>query len=302
MSSITCSGSIALDITRTPFHIAEMVLGGAASYFSLAASFFAPVSISSIVGTDFPNEHWEIFKQRNIDTSGVEIKAGKTFHYDSSFSYDLYKRTTLKTELNVLGGFKPKLSDTAKQSEFLYLATMPPETQLDVLKQSKCKLSFLDTIQFYIEGSRSALLEVMAKVDGIVLNDDEGRMLSNEVNLVKAGKKIHALGPKIVILKKGEHGSLLFFDNNVIPFPAFPLEDLKDPTGAGDAFAGGFVGSLAAQGVDKKLGLGNLKIAMGYGNVMGSIAVEDFSVHNLDKISMKEVENRFWDYCELLKI
>jgi len=301
MHSITCSGSIALDTTRTPFTTVENVLGGAASYFSLAASFFAPVYVSSVVGSDFPEEHWNLLTRENINLSNVEKKEGKTFHYDCTYSYDLYKRTTNKTDLNVLADFKPKLSEEAKKSEFLYLATMPPETQLDVLKQSKCKLSFLDTIEFYIKGSKDSLLEVMSKVNGIILNDDEARMFTGEVNLVKCGKKIHGYGPSIVIIKKGEHGSLLFFDNRIIPFPAFPLEDLKDPNGAGDAFAGGFVGSLAAQGVLKPA-LGNLKIAMGYANVTGSLAVEDFSIHNLDKATKDEVEKRFWGYSELLRI
>ena len=254
-----------------------------------------------MVGTDFTQDHWKLLKQKNIDIAGVETKEGKTFHYDCTYSYDLYQRTTNKTELNVLADFKPTLSPDARKAEFLYLATMPPETQLDVLKQSRCKLSFLDTIQFYIEGNRDSLFEVLSNVDAIILNDSEARMLSGEVNLVKSGKKIHDLGPGIVIIKKGEHGSLLFFEEKIIPFPAFPLEDLRDPNGAGDAFAGGFVGSLAAQNSTKP-NLGNLKIAMGYANVTGSIAVEDFSVHNLDKFDIKELEHRFWSYCDLLKI
>jgi sugar/nucleoside kinase (ribokinase family) len=181
---------------------------------------------------------------------------------------------------------------------------MPPEKQLSVLKQAKNKkLAFMDTIEFYIQNERPKLLETIAAVDGVVLNDAEARMLAEESNLVKCGRKIHALGPRIVILKKGEHGSLLFFDNRVIPFPAFPLEKIVDPTGAGDAFAGGFLGSLARDwNPNVKLETQNLKTAMAYANVMGSLAVEDFSVDALVRATNPEVEKRFGEYCELLRI
>lgn len=303
MVSITCSGSIALDTTRTPFKTVENVLGGSASYFSLAASFFAPVHICSVVGADFPDTYWQLLKTK-ANVEGVQRKQGKTFHYDSTFSFDLYHRHTNKTELNVLGEFEPILSKEAAQSEFIYLATMPPEKQLTVLAQAKNKkLAFMDTIEFYIKNERDALLKTLNAVDGVVLNDAEARMLAEESNLVKCGRKIHALGPKIVIIKKGEHGSLLFFDGKVIPFPAFPLENIVDPTGAGDAFAGGFLGSLAKNSPQNpRLTTQNLKTAMAYANVMGSLAVEDFSVNKLASATEKEVEKRFHDYCELLRI
>ena len=301
--SILCSGSIALDTTRTPFKTVERVLGGAASYFSLSANFFAPVSVCCVVGGDFPGESWALLAGKNIDLSGVQQKIdGKTFFYDSTFSFDLYHRHANKTELNVLGEFEPMVQEKAKKCAFVYLATMPPEKQLSVLKQaSGKKLAFMDTIELYIQGSRKALLETMAHVDGIILNDAEARMLADDTNLIRCGKKVQALGPKIVIIKKGEHGSLLFYDGHVVPFPALPLESIIDPTGAGDAFAGGFVGSLAKQGTIKPT-LKELKIAMAYANVMGSLAVEDFSVNRLAGTTFEEIEGRFKAYCEMLRV
>ncbi|MDO8554936.1 MAG: PfkB family carbohydrate kinase [Candidatus Micrarchaeota archaeon] len=303
MTSILCSGSIALDTTRTPFKTVENVLGGAASFFSLAASFFASVHILSVVGKDFPEEYWKLLEKK-ANLNGVQKKEGKTFHYDSTFSFDLYHRQTNKTELNVLGEFEPVLTGEAKKCEFVYLATMPPEKQLKVLQEAKGrKLVFMDTIEFYIKTERNALLKTMSHVDGVVLNDAEARMLTDEVNLIKCGKKIHALGPKIVIIKKGEHGCLLFHDGKVIPFPAFPLEVIIDPTGAGDAFAGGFLGYLAKIfKQDTRPTTQDFKTAMAYANVMGSLAVEDFSVNKLASATKEEVEKRFREYCELLRI
>jgi sugar/nucleoside kinase (ribokinase family) len=305
MASILCSGSIALDTTRTPFKTVENVLGGAASYFSLSARFFAPVNVISVVGEDFPQSHWQVLSKDNVSLEGVQHAKGKTFHYDCTYSYDLYHRHTNKTDLNVLGDFEPILTEQAKKSEFVYLATMPPQKQLSVLKQSAGKkIAFMDTIEFYIKkenGYRDALLEVLDSVNGVVLNDAEARLLAEEVNLVKCGRKISELGPIIVIIKKGEHGSLLFYAGKVIPFPALPLENIVDPNGAGDAFAGGLIGSLAAQNATNP-SLGNIKKAMAYANVMGSLAVEDFSVNRLASATKEDVEKRFEEYCELLKI
>lgn len=301
MASITCAGSIALDTTRTPFRTAERVLGGAASYFSLASSFFAPTYVCSIVGKDFPEEYWQLLAKK-ADLTGVQKKEGKTFFYDSTFSFDLYHRHSNKTELNVLADFEPNLPEQASKSEFVYLATMPPEKQLATMKQAKNKrLVFMDTIEFYIQTARDALLKTLNAVDGVVLNDAEARMITQEANLIKCGRKICELGPRIVILKKGEHGSLLFYNGRVIPFPAFPLEVIIDPTGAGDSFAGGFIGSLAKQNAVEP-DMQQLKTAMAYANVMGSLAVEDFSVNKLVHAGRDEVEKRFHDYRELLSI
>lgn len=302
--SITCSGSIALDTTRTPFKTVDRVLGGAASFFSLSASHFTKVNICSVVGADFPEGNWEVFERREIGTDDVQrIKNGKTFHYDCTYSFDLYHRQTNKTELNVLGTFEPKLGSVSANSEVLYLATMPPSKQKDVIRQSKGrKLTFMDTIELYMNDLyRPELLEVLATVDGAVFNDSEARMLTGESNLIKCGKKIQGFGPDIVIIKKGEHGSLLFYDGHVVPFPAYPLEDIKDPNGAGDSFAGGFLGCLASiEAVSPSIM--ELKTAMAYANVMGSLAVEDFSVDKLVSVRKDEIEKRFNHYCELLKI
>src|SRR3989338_9857115 len=196
MTSITCAGSIALDTTRTPFKTVERVLGGAASFFSIAASFFAPVHVCSVVGSDFPDEYWQLLAKK-ANLTGVQKKEGKTFFFDSTFSFDLYHRHANKTELNVLADFEPVLPEAAQQSEFIYLATMPPEKQLSVLKQAKNKkLPFMDTIEFYIKSERDKLLKTVAAVDGVVLNDAEARMFTEESNLIKCGRKLHSFGPR----------------------------------------------------------------------------------------------------------
>lgn len=301
MASITCAGSIALDTTRTPFKTVEGVLGGSASFFSLSARFFTKTYACSVVGEDFPKNYWELL-EKHIDLSSVTRASGKTFHFDSTFSFDLYHRHANKTELNVLASFKPHLSEQAKKSEIFFLASMSPERQLEVLAQIPHKrLVFMDTIEFHIKNDREVVESVIKKVDGVILNDAEARMITEESNLILAGKKIKKLGPKIVIIKKGEHGSLLFYDSHVIPFPALPLESIVDPTGAGDSFAGGFVGYLAKENAFSP-NLKQLKTAVAYATVMGSLAVEDFSVNKLARATKEEIEKRFNDYCELLRI
>ncbi|MBI5051154.1 sugar kinase [Candidatus Micrarchaeota archaeon] len=294
---------MALDTTRTPFRTVERVLGGACSYFSLAANFFTKVYSVSVIGEDFPRAYLELLSSKGIDLGNVQrIEGGKTFFYDSTFSFDLYHRQANKTELNVLAEFDPRVDGKANESEFLYLATMPPQKQLKTIRQMKGrKLVFMDTIEFYIQSELDGIKEVMKNVDGVVLNDSEARMLAGENNLIKCGKKIQGFGPKIVILKKGEHGSLLFYDGQVVPFPAYPLEDISDPTGAGDAFAGGFLGYLARERAEKP-GLNQMKKAMAYANVMGSLTVEEFSVDGLISASFEKVQKRFEHYSELLRI
>ncbi len=305
MHSVLCAGSIALDTTRTPFFTAERALGGSASYFAIAASFFAPVSVVSVVGSDFPQSDWDFLEKRaGLDLSGVERSASeKTFFYDSSFGYDLGSRTTNETQLNCLAGFKPTVPPLAQQSRHVYLATLAPGQQLSVLRQVKnCAFSAMDTIEFFINTERPALLKTIAAVDCIILNDSEARLLTGEGNLLKAGKKIWAMGPKVVVIKKGENGSLLFYSGAVYPFPAFPLEDLKDPTGAGDSFAGGFMGYLAKHGVERDgLTPSQLRKAIAYGTVMGSFAVEDFSLNRLASIEADDVATRFEQYRALVQ-
>lgn len=302
MNDIFCAGSVALDTTITPFAKAERVLGGAAVYFSMAARFFSPVEICGVVGNDFPEEYVTLLKDKGIKLDGLQTGNGKTFFYESEFSYDMYHRKTLKTELNVLADFKPKLSETGKKARFFYLATMPPESQLELLGAvPKGSMRIVDTIELYIKGSRSSLLEVLANSYGVVLNDEEARMLANEPGLVKSGKKILSMGPKFAVVKKGEHGALLFYANDVIPFPALPMEEITDPTGAGDSFAGGLMGILAQKGTINPT-MYDLKQAVAYGNVMGSFAVEDFSIKRLADISVREVEERYRYYSSLMRI
>ncbi len=300
MSSITCTGSIALDTTRTPFKVVERVLGGSASYFSLSSSFFAKTYVSSIVGDDFPQDYWKMLSDKsNVDC--VERKqGGKTFHYDSTFSFDMYHRETNKTETNVLDLYQPKFTKEAAESEFLFLASLSPQKQLEAIKASKGKrLVFMDTIEHYIKTEPAGVEKVISIVDGLVLNDSEARMITKESSLIKAGLKLRAKGPKIVVIKKGEHGCLLFFGHNTIPFPAFPLEEIVDPTGAGDSFAGGLVGYLCSQNAYSP-SLAQLKKAIVYATVMGSIAVKEFSVNSLHKATRSEIDSLYEDYCKLL--
>lgn len=299
---ILCSGSIALDTTRTPSHTAERVLGGAASYFSYSASFFSPVSVVTAVGGDFPQKYWDFLSKR-VNLSGVQrIEGAKTFFYDSSFDKDLGARKTNATELNVLGDYDPMVPAKLSKPSVLYLATMPPGKQGKVIGQTKPSLIFLDTIEYYIENNLAELKQVIARVDGIVLNDAEARQLSGTTSLVKAGAALGKLGPKVVIVKKGEHGCLLFFGGKIYPLPAFPLEEVVDPSGAGDSFAGGMMGVLAATGATRETLDGRvLREAVAVGTVMGSFAVEGFSLDRLAKLDNAAIGKRLAEYKQLLR-
>ncbi|MGV8176960.1 MAG: PfkB family carbohydrate kinase [Candidatus Bilamarchaeaceae archaeon] len=302
MENIFCAGSVALDTTITPFARADRVLGGAAVYFSMAARLFSPVEINAVVGNDFPKEYVSLLREKGINLDGLQTGKGKTFFYESEFSYDMYHRKTLRTELNVLADFRPRLSENGKKARFFYLATMPPESQLELLRAvPKGSMRIVDTIELYIKENRSMLMEVLANCYGVVLNDEESRMLANESSLVKSGKKILSMGPKFAVVKKGEHGALLFYANDVIPFSALPMEEVTDPTGAGDAFAGGLMGILAQKSTVNPT-LYDLKQAVAYGNVMGSFAVEDFSIKRLADISVREVEERYRYYSGLMRL
>jgi cytidine kinase len=297
---ILATGTIALDTTRTPFKTQERVLGGSVSYFSLAARHFAPVSVVAAIGNDFPEKYYELLSNSGVNLEGVQKHSDKkTFFFDSTFSFDMYSRTANATELNVYEHFEPKIPEKAKSSEFVYLGTIPPETQLRVLKEfSNTKFTMMDTIEYYIQHSKAALEKTIAEVDGIVLNDIEARMLCNTPNLFKAAKILHEMGPKVVIIKKGEHGSILFYKHHIFPIAAYPMEISVDPTGAGDSFAGGFMGHLARSG---KLTLKTLKQAMAYGNLMGSFCIEDFSVNKLVSITPSDIEQRMKEYRKLMR-
>ncbi|OIO27220.1 hypothetical protein AUJ16_04020 [Candidatus Micrarchaeota archaeon CG1_02_60_51] len=297
---IAATGSIGLDTTRTPFKTVERVLGGSASYFSYCASFFDKVGLVSVVGGDFPEKYWRELEAKGVDLKGVQRNKGKTFHFDSSFSYDLYARTANATEFGVLASFEPRVPDEYKDAKTVYAGTNNPKIQLEFLRQfGKQKVSFIDTIEHFIANDRAALLRVLSEADGFVLNDVEARMLCDTPNLVKAGKKIHSLGPEIVVIKKGEHGCLVFYGGGVCAFPAFPLEEVLDPTGAGDSFAGGFVGSLARDG---KISWAGLKRAAVLGSVMGSFACEGYGLDRLRKLDERQIDERFEFYREMTSL
>ncbi len=294
-------GSIALDTTRTPFKTVERALGGAATYFSVSASHFSKVAILGAVGHDFPPQHLRLLQEHGVDTRGVVKLQGKTMFFDSEFSYDLYARKVHATELNVYLDYDPAVPDDLKSPDYLYLGTLEPEKQLSVVSQCSPRPKFIlmDTIEFYIETQREKLQKTISEVDCMVLNDIEARMLCKQANLFKCAKQIREWGAQLVVIKKGEHGSILFKDDNAIPFPAFPLEDAVDPTGAGDAYAGGFLGHVARAGkMDEK----TLKQALAYGGIMGAFAIEDFGVHRLTAITKKDIEARYAKYKRLLSI
>jgi cytidine kinase len=292
-------GTVALDTTRTPFKTAERIMGGAASYTALASSFFAPTKVVAAIGTDYPSKFMEILRSR-MDTSGIEVRQGKSFFYDSSFDMDLGKRTPHATEVGVTGDYLPTLSENLRKEEYVYLGNSDPVQIMHLLKQlDSPKLTVCDTIRFWIENKRKDLDRMFCMVDTIIVNDEEARQITNHVNLIKCARKLMDGGAKFVIIKKGEHGALFFKERGdfCFPAPAFPLEDLVDPTGAGDSFGGGFIGHIARCGNLKDA---TLKEAIVYGNVMGSFAVEDFGVERFLKISQDDVQKRFEKYRNLV--
>ena len=292
-------GTIGLDTTRTPFKTVERVLGGAATYSGLSASFFSKTGLVGIVGKDFPEKYMKSLSKR-LDLSGIKIdEKGKTFFYDSTFDYGFTKRQSNKTELNVIENFKPKLPEEYRKAEYIYLANNDPDQNLEALKQVDTpKLTVCDTIEYWIVNKKKQVEKMMSLTDVVVLNDDEIRLFCKEPNLIKAAKKILSLGVRYVIVKKGEHGSLLIYDDVVFPAPGYPMEDVVDPTGAGDSFAGGFLGHISRKG---KLTEKILKEAVIYGNVMGSFAVEDFSVNRFLSLKIEDIEERYQKYRDITR-
>ncbi len=295
--SILVVGSIAFDSVETPFGKAEEVLGGSASYFSIAASFFTDIQLVAVVGEDFPQEHLDLFRGRGVDLQGLQRITGLTFRWKGKYSRDLNERQTIGTCLNVFEDFRPKIPEQYRSSQHVFLANIDPDLQLEVLKQVKApKLTVGDTMNFWIEGKLSGVKEVLKTMDILTINQEEAKQLSNEDNLVRAARKISSLGPKTIIIKRGEYGALMFTEGSIFSTPAFPLETVCDPTGAGDSFAGGFLGYLArAQEWDDK----NLRKAVIFGSVMASFCVEDFSLDRLKSLSYPEIEERFREFKEL---
>lgn len=285
-------GSIGLDDVETPFGKAERVLGGSAVYASAAASLFAPVRFVGVAGDDLPLGSFDFLAKRGVDLQGLEtVKGGKTFRWAGRYHFDLNTRDTLLTELNTLGTFEPKLPASYRQTPFVFLGNLLPSIQSKVLDALTAKptLVVLDTMNFWIEGARKDLEKVLARSDVLVLNDSEARMLAGTPNLVRAARAIQRMGPGTVVVKKGEHGALLFHDQAVFSAPAYPLEEVFDPTGAGDAFAGGFVGQLAGEG---RLDESALRRAVIAGSAVASFCVEKFSVDGLKDRTPAEVRQR----------
>ncbi|MEY3321059.1 MAG: hypothetical protein RLZZ417_642 [Bacteroidota bacterium] len=294
-------GTVAFDDIETPFGRAEKAIGGAATYISLAASYFAEkVRIVSVVGDDFPEGVLQDLKSRNIDLEGLEIKKGeKSFFWAGRYHNDMNSRDTLDTQLNVLADFNPLLPDTYKNSEFLMLGNLTPDIQLSVIEQmvEKPKLIALDTMNFWMDIAMESLKKVLKKIDMLIINDEEARQLAGTYSLVTAASMIHQMGPRFVVIKKGEHGALLFEGENIFYAPALPLAEVFDPTGAGDTFAGGLMGYLAMTG---EVSFDNLKRAIIYGSAMASFCVEKFSTERLLGLSKVEIDERIQKFVKLV--
>ncbi len=296
--SLLVVGSVAFDAIQTPFHEAERVLGGAAMYFAVAASFFTRVNLVGVVGDDFTEKDAEIFRRRRIDTRGLEHAPGKTFFWAGKYSADFIDRTTLATELNVFASFNPRLPEAYKTTPYIFLANIDPTLQRSVLQQvsRRPKLVALDTMNYWIERTPSELRETLKHVDVLLINDTETRQLSSEHNLLRAAAKIRTMGPRTLVIKRGEFGALLVHNDSVFAIPGFLLEEVQDPTGAGDTFAGGFMGYLASVGEQD---VKSLRRAMVYGSVMGSFTCERFGPDRLRTLTRREINARASHFSKL---
>jgi len=300
MSKLLIVGTVAFDAIETPFGQTDKILGGAATYISLSASQFGVNSgIVSVVGGDFPKEYLEKLNAKNINTDGIEIiEEGKTFFWKGKYHNDLNSRDTLITDLNVLADFNPVVPESFKDTDFLMLGNLHPSVQMAVIKQIpvRPKLVVLDTMNFWMDNTLNELMEVIAKIDVITINDEEARQLSGEYSLVKAAQKIHKMGPEFVVIKKGEHGALLFNNGEVFFAPALPLEEVFDPTGAGDTFAGGFIGHIAKSG---DISFENMKRAVISGSNLASFCVEKFGTERMENITHDEIQKRLLQFKQL---
>jgi sugar/nucleoside kinase (ribokinase family) len=300
--SLLVVGTVAFDAIETPFGKTDRIIGGAATYIGLAASYFTKkINLVSVVGDDFPQESLEMFKKHHFNLDGLQIKKGeKSFFWSGRYHNDMNSRDTLATELNVLGTFDPVVPDSYKDCEFLMLGNLMPIVQQKVLSQlpRRPKLIVLDTMNFWMDTAMEDLLKSLSMIDVLTINDSEARQLSGEYSLVKAAQKILGMGPKYLIIKKGEHGALLFHKDQVFFAPALPLEDVFDPTGAGDTFAGGFIGHLAAT---KDISFENMKRAIIFGSAMASFCVEKFGVERLVNLAQSEVEERVQEFIDLVQ-
>ena len=299
MDSVLVVGSVAYDAVETPVTKVENSLGGSAIYFSAAASLFAPVRVVGVVGDDFDWEDITFLKEKGVDFEGMQQVPGKTFRWGGRYKKDMNYRETLYTDLNVFETFDPQIPDDYKATPFLFLANIQPELQQCVLAQMKRpRFTMLDTMNFWIEGRYEALIETIKMVDGIIINEEEALELVHETNLIRAMKKITALGPHVIVVKKGEHGAVLSVNNSYFFAPAYPVENVVDPTGAGDSFAGGFMGYLTEQGDVTEA---NLRKAVIYGSAAASFCVEGFSVSRLQELKRLELDERVAAFKKLVE-
>ena len=300
MGKLLIVGTVAFDAIETPFGKTDKILGGAATYIGLSASYFGlDAGIISVVGGDFPEKYLQMLTDKNVDLTGIEIiKEGKTFFWSGKYDYNLNTRDTLVTDLNVLADFKPVVPANYQDCEFLMLGNLHPAVQMSVINQipKRPKLVVLDTMNFWMDNTMGELMEVIAKTDVITINDEEARQLSGEYSLVKAAQKIHAMGPEYVVIKKGENGALLFNNGDVFFAPALPLEEVFDPTGAGDTFAGGFIGYLAST---HDVSFENMKRAVIYGSNFASFCVEKFGTERMVNLGQDEIQNRLKQFKQL---
>lgn len=288
---IVVVGSVALDKVKTPFGQVDEMLGGSATHFACAASFFTKVGLVAVVGSDFPDEHIDFLTARGVDLSGLETQDGQTFRWEGYYEYDLNQAHTIDTQLNVFESFKPKLPENYKDTEFLFLANIDPDLQQAVLSQVNDDVfSVCDTMNYWISSKHGSLTDLIKKVNLCLMNDSEAREFCQTFSMLESAKKLIALGPEAVILKKGEHGALMFTESTHFSAPAFPIEEIKDPTGAGDSFAGGFLGHLSKTG---DLSEPNIRKAIIYGSVMASFNVEGFGAQRLTSLTNDEIESRF---------
>ena len=293
---LTVFGSTALDTIRTPKKTLRGVLGGAATFAAISASFFTKPGLIAVVGDDFPKKYYNVLK-RNLDIQGLSILKGKTFRYDGKYDKNLNVRKTLKTELNVLADFKPSVPEEYKKSEFVYLANNDPVQNTKIIKEfDNVKFSMCDTIEFWISTKRNDVVKMIKSVDAVVINDEEAKLLTKEDNLIKCAKKIMNWGTSYVIIKKGEHGSLFFHKDLVFPSVGFSLESVLDPTGAGDSFAGAMIGYLASK---NKTSISEIKKSLVYANVMGSFAVERYGLDGLLHLKKSDITKRVMQYKQM---
>jgi sugar/nucleoside kinase (ribokinase family) len=292
-------GSVAFDSVETPTASRDRVLGGSAVFFSYAASYFAPVRLVGAVGEDWPSEHTDMLRKRKIDISGLKlIPGGKTFFWRGKYLPNMNDRETMEVQLNVLEQYSPALSEDYRRSKFVFLANGPPGTQIRVIEQlTGPTLTVADTMELWIRETHDEVLQMLKRIDGLVLNDAEAKLLTEDENLVRAGHKVLQMGPKFVVIKKGEHGAMFFGEHETYVMPAYPTPDLVDPTGAGDSFAGGMMGYLTERGNFEPT---TLKTALAYGTLVASYTVEDFSLDRLRQVERADVERRMTEYRKML--